>query len=197
MLLTRWEITLLVLAEFGAEAVRRASATLARGDRRAVLYLPPIGTDQCRHREKHLQVCMAHADAQGYQVSAMAYEPAAVIGLAESGLVDVVLAAVRWRGGHLDEIEAAATSLGLLVVILRDPGEPARRRIAVDPVVAKLAALGLDAGTIADVLSAPVEHVQLALATARNTRSALGQRPERRSAPTGRPIDRTGGVRAR
>ena len=176
-LLTRGEIADLLIAEVGRDMFATGGTLPVRPGARAVLFLP---SGPAILREKHLRACLDRADDHRYQVAGMAYDADAVLGLAEAGLVDAVVVAVRWRGSRLDEVATAAESLGVRVDVVREP-PASTRRLSVTSLTVRLQALGLTAEDIADVLATPGTDVRRVGRASRNDQ----------------PMPRSGRVRAR
>lgn len=126
--------------------------------RAVVLYPPPPDV----HREKHLELCLKHATAARYRLTAMTSDPRAVVDMARADLVDVVLSATRWKGAHLDEVEPVLAGLGVKLDVIRV--EAHRRRVSVDPVAVRLLGMGLTAEQVATALDTPLQQVLEVLA---------------------------------
>lgn len=143
--------------------------------RRTLLYLP---MPPSIHIVQHTRTCLDYAAGQRLDIVTTASQESAVLDAAEAGLVDVVLAACRWRGSHLDEIEPRLVGLGVRLAVARDQRRE-RVRITTDPTAARLLALGLTAEQVSGALGVPLEQVQTVAAVATPTIAEPDRRPAR------------------
>lgn len=155
---------------------RWSSGTRPKGWPPALIYIPR-DTDAV----KYVRVSLNYAAGHRLDVRAVTSDHEAVIAVAEHHLVEVVVAAVRWRGGHFDEVEVAIAASGIAIAFAREtPGINHRRRISVDPVAARMAQLGIPADDIAQVLAIPLPQVWEMLGGRPDRPGLHNQRPQRR-----------------